>query len=64
MEGFSGEAVNTLVFEEAAGQTTVILTMLFANKEARDGALQSGMSDGMAVGYDRMDDLLAELATA
>ena len=64
MEGFSGEAVNTLLFEEAAGQTTVTLTMLFASKEARDGALQSGMSDGMAMGYDRMDDLLAELAAA
>jgi len=64
MEGFSGEAINTLVFEEAGGRTTAIITMLFASKEARDGALQSGMSDGMAMGYDRMDDILAELAAA
>ena len=64
MEGFDGEAVNTLVFEEAGGRTTATITMLFANKEARDGALQSGMSDGMAMGYDRMDDILAELAAA
>jgi hypothetical protein len=40
----------------------VTLNMLFGSKEARDGALQSGMSDGMAMGYDRMDDILAELA--
>jgi uncharacterized protein YndB with AHSA1/START domain len=64
MEGFSGEAINTLVFEEAGGRTTAIITMLFASKEARDGALQSGMSDGMAMGFDRMDDILAELAAA
>lgn len=64
MEGFDGEAVNTLVFEEADGRTTATITMLFASKEARDGALQSGMSDGMAMGYDRMDDILAELAAA
>ena len=64
MEGFDGEAINTLVLEESGGRTTVTTTMLFASKEARDGALQSGMSDGMAMGYDRMDDLLAELAAA
>jgi len=64
MEGFSGEAVNTLVFEERDGRTTATITMLFASKEARDGALQTGMSDGMAMGYDRMDDILAELAVA
>jgi len=64
MEGFSGEAVNTLVFEEHGGRTTATITMLFASKEARDGALQTGMSDGMAMGYDRLDDILAELAAA
>lgn len=64
MEGFDGEAINTLVFVEAGGRTTATITMLFASKEARDGALQSGMSDGMAMGFDRMDDILAELASA
>lgn len=64
MEGFDGEAVNTLVFEEVGGRTTATITMLFASKEARDGALQSGMSDGMAMGFDRMDDILAKLAAA
>ena len=64
MEGFDGEAINTLVLEESGGRTTVTTTMLFASKAARDGALQTGMSDGMAMGYDRMDDLLAEMAAA
>jgi uncharacterized protein YndB with AHSA1/START domain len=60
MEGFDGEAVNTLTLAEADGRTTVTMNMLFASKEARDGALQSGMSDGMAMGYDRLDEILAE----
>ncbi|MBU1378605.1 MAG: SRPBCC family protein [Alphaproteobacteria bacterium] len=64
MEGFDGEAINTLVFEERDGRTTATITMLFASKEARDGALQSGMSDGMAMGFDRMDEILVELAAA
>ncbi len=64
MEGFEGEAVNTLVFEETGGRTTAIMTMLFESKAARDGALATGMSDGMAMGYDRMDDILSELAAA
>src|SRR3954470_14487194 len=33
MEGFSGEAVNAMLFEEEGGRTTVILTMLFTSKE-------------------------------
>jgi len=64
MEGFDGEAVNTLTFTEDRGRTVVSTNMMFASKDARDGALQSGMSDGMAMGYDRLEDLLAELAAA
>lgn len=60
MEGFDGESVNTLVFEEAGGRTVSTMTMLFPDKATRDGALQSGMSDGMAMGYDRLDDILVE----
>jgi uncharacterized protein YndB with AHSA1/START domain len=64
MEGFDGEALNTLTFTEEGGRTVVSVNMLFGSKAARDGALQSGMSDGMAMGYDRLEDLLAELAAA
>jgi len=38
----------------------VSTNMLFASREARDGALQSGMSDGMAMGYDRLETILDE----
>ena len=60
MDGFDGEAVNTLTFTEEGGRTIVSTNMLFASKEARDGALQSGMSDGMAMGYDRLETILDE----
>jgi hypothetical protein len=29
--------------------------LLYASKEARDGALQSGMDEGMEAGYQRLD---------
>ena len=50
-------AIITLEFEEARGITTLTVTMLFASKEARDGAVGSGMTDGMEMGYARLDDL-------
>jgi uncharacterized protein YndB with AHSA1/START domain len=53
-----GETLNTLLFSEEEGRTTVTLTMLFASSEARDGALSSGMEQGMAAGFDRLDELL------
>ena len=57
---YPGDALVTNVFAERAGVTTSTLTILYASKEARDIASQSGMSDGMEMGYARLDDLLAE----
>jgi len=56
-----GETLCTTVFSEKAGQTTVVLTVLYSSKQARDGAMQSGMEGGMAVGFDRLDRVLALL---
>lgn len=53
-----GEQLATLVLTEAGGKTTLTLTVLYPSKEARDGALASGMEHGMAAGYDRLDDIL------
>ena len=60
-EGPEGEALNKLVLSEADGRTTLTLTMLYANKEARDGALGSGMTDGMETSYQRLDALFANV---
>ncbi len=55
------ETVNTLVLTEAAGQTTLTLTVAYPSKEARDAALRTGMKDGTDVSYARLDELLREL---
>lgn len=54
-----GEALATLVLSEKAGKTELALTVLYASQEARDGALQSGMKDGVAASYDQLDTLFA-----
>jgi uncharacterized protein YndB with AHSA1/START domain len=56
----SGEQVATLELAEHGGRTRLTITVLYPSKEARDGALASGMEQGMAAGYDRLDALLAE----
>jgi len=33
--------------------------MLYASREARDMVLQSGMKEGMAMGYDRLEEFMA-----
>jgi len=34
-------------------------TILYVSREARDGVLKSGMESGVAVSYDRLEELLA-----
>ncbi|HMJ12408.1 MAG TPA: SRPBCC family protein [Polyangiaceae bacterium] len=54
----SGEpALITLELEEAKGITTLTVTMRFPSKEARDGAASTGMTDGMEIGYARLDGM-------
>jgi uncharacterized protein YndB with AHSA1/START domain len=53
------EAVVTNVFTEQGGKTMSTHTMLFATKEARDSALNSGMTKGMEASYVRLDAILA-----
>ena len=56
-----GETDVSQVFTEKAGKTTLTLTILYASKEARDGAAATGMTDGMEHGYQRLDEVLASL---
>lgn len=57
-----GEVEGSLVLTESPGATTATNTLRYASKEARDGALRSGMEHGMAAGYDRLDAVLATMA--
>jgi hypothetical protein len=48
----------------AKGDTTMLtMTMRFASRAERDAALETGMADGAAVGYDRLDAILASTAS-
>jgi uncharacterized protein YndB with AHSA1/START domain len=50
-------ALVTLELSEAGGVTTLVCTMKFSSKEARDGAVSTGMTNGMEMGYVRLDDI-------
>ena len=58
----AGEQLSTLVLAEDRGKTNLTLTVLYDSKEARDGALASGMEKGVAAGYDRLEEMLATKA--
>jgi uncharacterized protein YndB with AHSA1/START domain len=60
----AGEQLCTLTFSERAGTTVITTTVLYPNKESRDGMIASGMERGVAAGYDNMERLLAESAVA
>jgi uncharacterized protein YndB with AHSA1/START domain len=52
----------SLELSERDGVTTLVCNMTFASKEARDGAVSTGMTDGMEYSYTRLDDLFARKA--
>ena len=57
-----GEVAATAVFDETAGVTTLTTTLVYPTHAAREAVLKSGMERGVAVGYDRLDDIFAESA--
>lgn len=61
---FPGEAINTTVLIEHAGQTTLSVTMLCDSSEGRDTVLKSPMESGVGESYDKMAELLATLVPA
>jgi len=62
MDGFEGESLNTNTLTEDNGRTTLTLVMEFFTKENRDGAIATGMTDGMDDTYDLLDAELERLA--
>jgi len=53
-----GEVRVETVFTETDGRTMLTMTLHYAPTEARDAVLQSGMAEGMQMGYRRLDPLL------
>jgi uncharacterized protein YndB with AHSA1/START domain len=61
-EGMPGHvSVDTIVFAEHDGKTTITATSVFDSVEDRDGMLQSGMESGAAETYERLDEYLESL---
>jgi uncharacterized protein YndB with AHSA1/START domain len=62
----SGEVVGSLLetheFEEKNGLTAMRITQAYDSKDARDGAIASGMENGMEAGFKQMDAMLAQPA--
>jgi uncharacterized protein YndB with AHSA1/START domain len=57
-EGFpDAEALDTVVFDERAGVTTLTITVLHQTREHRDGHIASGMESGMQVSMNRLEDV-------
>jgi uncharacterized protein YndB with AHSA1/START domain len=64
MDGVQGEALCTLTFVQNGARTTLTTTIRFGSKEARDQALQSGMTDGMSASYTRLEAVMNEKSIA
>lgn len=60
---YEGEAVDTTVFVEQSGKTTVTTTVRYASRQVRDAVLKSPMESGVAKSYDALDEMLASAAT-
>ena len=61
---YPGEAVGTVEFRERDGRTTLVTTLQYESKAARDAVLQSPATSGMEMGFTVLDTLLASIATA
>lgn len=61
MDWTGGETINTNRITEQNGVTTSVVTILYASKEARDGARATPMAEGMEIGFNRLDELLADM---
>ena len=58
-EGFpDAAAIDTAVFEERDGVTTLRITVLHEKREHRDGHIASGMESGMNVSMNRLEDIV------
>ena len=55
-----GELVETHEFAEKGAITTMRITQAYPSKDARDGAIASGMDQGVEACYKQMDTLLAQ----
>jgi len=58
------ETLNTVIFTEENGETTITCRILYPSKEARDAALKTGMKEGVALSFNRLAEHLGAMAQA
>ena len=58
MDGFTSEALVTLMLAEQDGRTLLTVTSLCESREVRDAILKSGMESGVTASYNRLEELL------
>ncbi len=62
---FPGPSVNTLLLEPVGDDRTAMeLTVRYPDRATRDAWVASGMTTGLASGYDRLDGVLATSSTS
>jgi len=57
-----GETIVSTEIVEKNGKSTITTTVRYSSRAARDAAIQTGMTSGMEMSYERLDALLKETA--
>src|SRR6185295_19024103 len=55
----AGEQLASVELADQGATTMSTLTIAYPSKEARDGALASGMEQGVSAGYNKLDEILS-----
>ena len=55
---YPGEGLNTTIFVEKGGKTTLTQTLRYESREARDAVLKSPMETGVAASFDNLEAIL------
>jgi uncharacterized protein YndB with AHSA1/START domain len=61
---YASEALDTTTFVEEGDGTRMTITVLYQSTEVRDAALRSGMDRGMAMSYDRLEEVISSILAA
>jgi uncharacterized protein YndB with AHSA1/START domain len=64
MDGVPGKVTCTGSLITSGNGTLYTLTLQFDSRELRDSALESGMTGGMSISYERLDDTLHARSSA
>lgn len=63
-EWYPGGALSTITFTETDGRTFLENVMQYDTHEAREAVLASPMEEGLAPGYDRLNNLVTAMSTS